>query len=66
MTKATEDARYAELRALGPTHDDFDGPGSCRPASLERCWRTIELLDAELSQATECEMRAQREARLLR
>lgn len=39
--------RTEELRALGPTPDDFDGPGSPRPADLATCWQIIETLDAD-------------------
>jgi hypothetical protein len=40
-------ARTEELRALGATPDDFDGPGSPRPADLARRWSIIETLDAD-------------------
>lgn len=47
MSRAEEQARLAQLRELGPTPPDYDGPGSVRPATLEQCWRLIEELDRE-------------------
>lgn len=38
-------ARREELRALGPTSDNWEGPGSIRPADLAQCWEVIEVLD---------------------
>lgn len=47
MSRAEEQVRLAQLRELGPTPPDYDGPGSVRPATLEQCWRLIEELDRE-------------------